>query len=567
MNERRGLMGTDFQASSGVKEEEVEKVFTAREEEVDQSFRARETVVKKMFGARADEAVKTSGRASHLSEGWLFVCKSVCFLMVFGLLYGAWARVFMPKFLADTDWPTTATMTGFYELEKNTVDVLFLGSSHSVTAFIPQTLYDTYGITSYNLSSEQQGLPVSYYWLREALRFQKPKAVVLECWYCFDQTQGYPLNMLEPYMRKALDFMRWSPVKAEAVYTICRTDDMQEEKSYLLPNIRYHDRWKELGRDDFSYREMVSRGGLKGYSALYQTLGEEGQGSVPHEHGPGEEQVPIAPLMREYLDKITDLCAENDISLILAFTPVAAAPPEMCNAIQAYAEEKGLAFVSYNDSAAYLRMDYQIATDNADKGHPSIRGAKKLTYDIGRILTEDFAIAKRQDPQWERTKGSFDFVWDRCRMVDTWEIDSYLEFLTNPRYTVAIASGGEFAQSLRESTLERLRRLGLRAELAGAEGANYLAVVSGGRVLAEELSSGRVMYQGIAADGRVPINVISGRNGDWEAAASIQIDGKECVNEGRGLNLAVYDNGDGKLVSSVWCDTALPENPMGWNGW
>lgn len=65
-------------------------------------------------------------------------------------------------------------------MQKDTVDVLFLGSSHGVTSFLPQELYNQYGITGYNLGCEQQGMVTSYYWLKEALRYQSPKAVVLD---------------------------------------------------------------------------------------------------------------------------------------------------------------------------------------------------------------------------------------------------------------------------------------------------------------------------------------------------------------------------------------------------
>lgn len=51
---------------------------------------------------------------------------------------------------------STITYSNFYRLPEESVDVVFLGSSHSLNAFIPQELYNEYGITSYNLSSSSQ---------------------------------------------------------------------------------------------------------------------------------------------------------------------------------------------------------------------------------------------------------------------------------------------------------------------------------------------------------------------------------------------------------------------------
>ena len=56
--------------------------------------------------------------------------------------------------LRNSKWPTTSTYRQFYQMEPNSVDVLFLGSSLVVNAFAPQEIYNDYGIRSYNLASE-----------------------------------------------------------------------------------------------------------------------------------------------------------------------------------------------------------------------------------------------------------------------------------------------------------------------------------------------------------------------------------------------------------------------------
>ena len=73
-------------------------------------------------------------------------------------------KILTPKYLYEDTWPTTATYTEFYKLEDNSVDVFFLGSSNAAAGFIPQELYNNYGITSYNLGCEQQSMLISYYW-------------------------------------------------------------------------------------------------------------------------------------------------------------------------------------------------------------------------------------------------------------------------------------------------------------------------------------------------------------------------------------------------------------------
>ena len=492
-----------------------------------------------------------------------FAGRVTCFLLLFAICFYIYCRWITPKFFTDIAWPTTTTYAGFYDLDKDSVDVLFLGSSHGVTAFLPQELYDQYGITSYNLSCEQQGMVTSYYWLKEALRYQSPKAVVLECYFCFPYMVDEPLNSEESYTRKALDFMKWSPVKAEAVKTICEIDEKQDVWSYYLPNIRYHTRWENLDRNDYSYRDMAGHSELKGFAPLYFYLGEKGEDFVPHDTGASDEQAEMAPLMREYLDKINALCREKEIPLLLTITPAVSANLEMCNAVQAYASENGCTFISYNAQDVYRQMDYQMATDNCDDGHPNIWGAVKVTDYMGEVLRGQFGMESRTEPQWEETKKDYAFIMDSCNLDHVGEIESYLSLLQHDQYTVVIASKNEFSGSLKESTVEILRQFGLSADLIGQDGCNYIAVVSGGEVLSEQLSFERAEYRGALRNGYVPLYVLSTKDEWGNGLTSIRIGEEEYTKNETGLNMVVYNNQTQKVVDSVWFNTFEPENPMG----
>ena len=155
-----------------------------------------------------------------------FLKHSLILLVSVILLSLALSEIFRPKFLNDNYWPLDVTYQSFYEMENDSVDAVFLGSSHAISAFSPQELYDTCGIRSFNLASEEQSLLVSYYWLKEALRLQKPKAVVLDLMVAYPYLDT-PYNCSEPSIRKALDPMHWSSVKWQAV------QELQDRKSVV----------------------------------------------------------------------------------------------------------------------------------------------------------------------------------------------------------------------------------------------------------------------------------------------------------------------------------------------
>ena len=156
-------------------------------------------------------------RLGLAGRGFLFLC--ILVIMVYGI-----NRTLTPKYRYSCANPLTETYRGFYRMKKDTVDVLFLGSSQTAAGFNPQNLYDSFGIRSYNLGSNHQSLWASYYWLREALGRQSPKVVVLDCYELFLDNRKD-----EGDARLALDDMRWGTVQKEAVDTVCGFDESQSE--------------------------------------------------------------------------------------------------------------------------------------------------------------------------------------------------------------------------------------------------------------------------------------------------------------------------------------------------
>ena len=91
-----------------------------------------------------------------------------------GMLYGAYRLLHFKS----TDGCYPAEM--FYQQEENTVDVLCLGSSHTYTNINPAILWDEYGMAAYDLAGSNQTLWNTYYYMKEALKYQTPQLVVVD---------------------------------------------------------------------------------------------------------------------------------------------------------------------------------------------------------------------------------------------------------------------------------------------------------------------------------------------------------------------------------------------------
>lgn len=79
-------------------------------------------------------------------KGWRAACKTACFLLLLALTLGRADEV-----LALKSYDGLHTMQKFYEQPENTVDLLVLGSSHAYVNIDTGTLWDEYGIPSYDL--------------------------------------------------------------------------------------------------------------------------------------------------------------------------------------------------------------------------------------------------------------------------------------------------------------------------------------------------------------------------------------------------------------------------------
>ena len=365
-----------------------------------------------------------------------YLCKVLAFGMITCLLLGVVNQILEPGYYYDNTWPTTSGYKGFYQMDRNSIDVLFLGSSCAAAGFSPQAMYDSYGIKSYNLGCEGQSLLTSYYWLKEALRYQTPKVVLLETYFVFPYNRYEPLNA--PDNRKAFDSMRWSKAKWEAVHDICKYDEKQTLSSFYFPNIRYHTRWTDLGENDFSYAKFNKHYELKGFVPLGK---KEGSGSyTPFCWWDSGDRTDTVPLMEEYMDKIVKLCEENNITLILTKLPYTECNIAKYNTISDYASEHEISYWDFNEESLYYGCGFVSGEDMNDDWHTNIWGAKKVSTYIASRLCDEYGIAGGQDRQWEDTKSYCDKVYRDCELKGITDIDQYLDAVNQGHCTILKAS-------------------------------------------------------------------------------------------------------------------------------
>lgn len=463
-----------------------------------------------------------------------------------GAFFSAAFGLIVPKFVrANTVWTTTSTFRNFYGMERNTIDVLCFGSSHAATSFVPQELYRRRNVRAYNLGSEQQSLVTTYWWLREALRFQSPSAVLLDCYLLFPYNRGEPLNAAESMTRKAFDSMRWSAVKAMAARDLERHDKKLSAWSFVLPNIRYHERVKHLAPEDFIAGRLTKNDRLKGYAPL---LYPSNIAFSPIADGGGEEE-PMVPLMEEYLEKIAGLCAERGIALVLYKIPTVAWNAGRHNRVARFAEERGLPFIDFNREDLHSALRFDFARDMADGGHASFWGARKISRHLADVLWREHGAGGVIDAQWERTEAAYrDLERDALLRAETDRL-AYISLLRTggERYSVFMSLWPDGVNGLPEDIEEAFQVSG--TEESWKRG-GYVEVITAKKTQSRAAQDEPAECRAALNRGSLRVEL---KSAGLEAGdrSEIVLNGQNVSKNRRGLNIVVYDNGSHSVVDSV----------------
>ena len=497
-------------------------------------------------------------------NGFLHVIAFILFLAILVPSFAFINRVLMPKNTQkNSPWPTTSNCNQFYGMEKNSVDVIFIGSSVVINAFSPQQLYNDYGIRSYNLGMEQQSLFVSYYWLREALRFQSPQAVVVDLKFAYPYNDTYgKLNMTEGLLRKSMDWMRYSPVKRDAIREIHELDPEQSELSYLFPNIRFRSRWTEVNKEDFDFKNIM-HSDLKGFSPLSEPGPEH---YLPDTLSDPEAREPMTPVMEDYLTRIAELCRENGIKLILTNIPGSNHGDGVHNTFAEFAEKQDALLVNFCEESVYSQLGADFPVISVFN-HANILGAEKMTDYMGKVFTE-LGIQGQKDPQYEKTREIYQEKRDEKAnalvipfLKEETDFAKYLQLLRGNGCSVFVTVGGDGMGNLGEREQESLRQLGFQTDFSDLSGMSFCGAVTPDGVTEKKDGQDNIRIFGEIPSQNMTFQLFSAGNERGKSGYVI-LSGQQYAMKSQGITVAVYDNLEHKIADVAFFEADPQGSPV-----
>lgn len=306
------------------------------------------------------------------------IAGTIGFVLIFLLILSEVSDLVMHKQI-EGRWNMTAKVVGFYNEEPDSFDVLFFGSSHMYCSVDPAVFYEETGLNSYVFATQQQPLWITYHYMVEALKTQRPELLVVET-HMAVQEEDY---MDEATNHTAIDPIPMSKNKLDMIFA---SVPKGERRFYIFNIMKYHGRWEYLEKEDFVRAYEKTTDPDKGYVRLSEVSDDvvwEDVSSVT------ESRVGT-PKNIEYLHKIMDLAEKENIRLVLFKSPSNATVEEkmFCNGVAEAAAQRGVEFIDFNTREHYEAMGLDIQEDFYDQRHLNETGMKKYVPYFSKFLVE-----------------------------------------------------------------------------------------------------------------------------------------------------------------------------------
>ena len=420
--------------------------------------------------------------------------------------------------------------------KENTVDVIFLGSSHVYCDISTGVLWDNYGIASFDLGGAEAPAWVSYYHLKEALKNQNPALV------CYEISVASLYPTLYQSDSWAADNNYGMSISSDRFWQLKANSEEQDLKKRIFPISVMHGRYSDLTENDF--RDKNNSINYKGYDPRERVTPLGDYEGCPET----AENTPCSEKAEEYIRKIIELCRENNVELMFFVSPYKEGQEEkaMYNYIDAIADEYDVEHIDFNSLVDEMGIDFN--TDMHDYTHLNFWGNYKFSDSFGKIIKEGYNVPDR--------RGDENFA--------SWEVDSkrqrvervsnelyysqtdpvlFMNNLVSEGFDVFVTIKEGVDAGLSEDLSAALENIGVPKDKQ-LSGASY--ILRDNTIIAE-LSGG---FRASFKEGNTTLLFLEEGEGDYYHTVSLFKDDDE-YKEDYANNIFVYDYVNGSFIESI----------------
>lgn len=505
------------------------------------------------------------------------ILKSIIFFLV-GTLFGNIIQNLLSSSPFEGETRDDGYLRAFYQ-EDDPVDVLVVGTSHMLYGVSPMEIYDKYKITTYNLASAGQPIQVSYFILKEAIKYQIPEVIVLDVSSLWAVGEDYA-------WRYILDKMPLSKNKINFAREYIMQNDKNSFLGAVFPCIRYHDRWKYISKSDFTSLFSNHRHYCKGYNMDAQSspinITENEMNSEAEKMSQIQKNtmsgyryetywmnvsdstlydVSIPKENLEWLFRVRQLCTDHNIELLLTKIPVINLPTKYSSA---WTEKRAMEIrricsrynIAFWDIQYDSNINLDLSKDYRDLGHLNLSGAQKVSNCLGKYLIEKYNVSSYENTNW-----NYDlFLYRQVTNVALLQLENdFIKYVNKLKEmyldkNIIIVVKDDMYTRLSEKEKEAFYSLGIKIKDFIPYQDAFLAIIENGEVIYQGRSNQKIIYEGKFLKTGYEYQVLS--SGYYaKSQASVVINNMEYAMNMRGINIIVYDDYVGEVIDSVYFDT------------
>lgn len=312
-------------------------------------------------------------------------------------------------------------LTGFYSQEKNTMDVVFIGTSTTYTSYIPLDAWKEYGISSYIYATNVMFENFIKYSINDVLKYQSPQLLLIDITpYLFKTYAGsnyFTDNKLDVYIKFNIDSRKYSFDRLEYLNEIIKDQNgtISDYIYYFFDIARYHtndidiSNYNNSKKDpNYGFKHMRLVDGVD--IDIDNAIKDEGQSS------------PISSRELSYLEELLTYVNSLDTDVLFYCPPIFSYEKfniESKNFVKRYIENSGFKFLDLYNKKEEIGLDYKY--DYYDYMHFNFLGAQKTTNYLCKYIKNNYGIEdKRNDIKyaflnddykvWEKIKEDYDFL-------------------------------------------------------------------------------------------------------------------------------------------------------------
>ena len=282
----------------------------------------------------------------------------------------------------------------FYKEEKDSAEVVFIGSSNCFSFYSPLFAYNSYGIKTTNFSSSGMGMIAFKYAIEEVNKTQENAHIVITI-TPMDEMSYSALHYLADYMP-----MSMNKLNLLKTYFSRGDESILNSAEYFFPLMRFHERWSELTLDD-----LILDDGTKGATSheYYLTYSND----VNEYFYSSEEKKEMPDNWKELMSELLDYCDENERDVAFLFPPRSYEEDEYkeLNSLIDYISSRNYEVLDLREKYDEIGLD--LSYDFYDKRHTNVHGSFKYTDYVIRKIMDKYNIVSK-----EKNDVSFNQAFD-----------------------------------------------------------------------------------------------------------------------------------------------------------